>query len=108
LVWPCSKLFSDDPQNIPIPVHVGQIIGQLKGAELKMQKIKTNGERNNVRSIFLMLKPKYVEDLTVELSGKKNCQNYQRKGSVTTKYCQPSLSCTTHNQQHAAQKTSPP
>jgi len=32
------------------------------------QKIKTNGERKNVQSICLILKPKYVEDMTLYLS----------------------------------------
>ena len=35
------------------------------------QKIKSNGERKNARSIFLILKPKYVEDLTMKLTNGK-------------------------------------
>jgi hypothetical protein len=31
----------------------------------QLRRLKTNGERKNVRSIFLILKPKYVEDLTL-------------------------------------------
>ncbi len=34
----------------------------------QLRRLKTNGKRKNVRSIFLILKPKYVEDLTLYLS----------------------------------------
>jgi len=33
----------------------------------QLRRLKTNGERKNVRSIFLILKPKYLEDLTLYL-----------------------------------------
>jgi hypothetical protein len=51
-----------------------------------MQELKTNGERKNVRSIFSVLNPKYVEDLTVDLSDKKTVKNNQRKDGTTIKY----------------------
>ena len=57
------------PKFMPIPTNVGQISGLLlKDAQPEMQKIKTNNKRKNVRSIFSILKPKYVEDLTLYLS----------------------------------------
>ncbi len=40
----------------------------------QFKSLKTNGERKNVQSIYLILKPKYVEDLTLDLSDKKNRQ----------------------------------
>jgi hypothetical protein len=49
-----------------------------------LRRLKTNGKRKNVRSIFLILKPKYVEDLTFYLSEKnKTDENNQRKDSAT-------------------------
>ena len=33
----------------------------------QLKRLKTNDKRKNVRSIFLILKPKYVEDLTLYL-----------------------------------------
>jgi hypothetical protein len=34
-------------------------------------RVKTKGERKNVWSIFLLLKPKYIKDLTLEFSDLK-------------------------------------
>jgi hypothetical protein len=51
----------------------------------QLRRLKTNGERKNVWSIFLILKPKYVEDLTLYLSDlkKKINENNQWKDSAT-------------------------
>ncbi len=38
----------------------------------QLKSLKTNNERKNVWSIFSILKSKYVEDLTLDLSDKKN------------------------------------
>ncbi len=34
----------------------------------QLKSLETNGERKNIWSIFLILKPKYVEDLSLDLS----------------------------------------
>jgi len=51
----------------------------------QLRSLITNGERKNVWSIFLIPKPKYVEDLTLQLSEKekKTDENNQRKDSAT-------------------------
>jgi hypothetical protein len=51
----------------------------------QVRSLKTNGERENVWRILLILKPKYVEDLTLSLSGQKikTDENNQRKDSAT-------------------------
>jgi hypothetical protein len=59
LLWLPSKLFSNGPA-IYLFLHMWiRFSKQLKS-------INTNGKIKNVQSIFLILKPKYVEDLTSE------------------------------------------
>ncbi len=63
-LWLPSKLFCNGP-NLYLFLYMRiRLLEQL-------QSLKTNGKRKNVRSIFLILKPKYVEDLTLDLSDKK-------------------------------------
>jgi hypothetical protein len=58
----------------------------------QLKSLKTNGKRKNVQSIFLILKFKYVEDLTLDLSDKKNRQKYPTDRQCnTTSINQPSL-----------------
>jgi hypothetical protein len=69
----------------------------------QLKSLKTNGKRKNVWSIFLILKPKYAEDLTLDLSNKKNTdKNNQRKDNATQQVLTNRHLCTTHNQQQAA------
>jgi hypothetical protein len=68
----------------------------------QLKSLKTNGKRKNVWSIFLILKPKYVGDLTLDLSDKKTDKNNQQKDSATQQVLTNHQLCTTHNQQQEA------
>ncbi len=66
------------------------------------QKLKNQWQKKECSEYFLILKPKYVEDLTLDLSGKKTDKNNQRKDSATQQLLTNRHLCTTHNQQQAA------
>ncbi len=60
-LWLPSKLLCNGP-NLYLFLHMWiRFLEQLKS-------LKTNGKRKNVWSIFLILKPMYVKDLTLDLS----------------------------------------
>jgi hypothetical protein len=81
-------------------------LNSLKDEQLKMHRLKTNGQRKNVWSIFSILNHKHVEDLTVDLSDLKKSKITNGKTvKQPSRYLnQLSLSCTTQHQQQAAHK----
>ena len=66
---------------------------------MQLKSLNTNGKRNHCQSVFFMFKPKYVEDLTVQLYNKK--QSKVANGKTCRTVDRRHTQHTTNNKQYS-------